>query len=67
MNKLVSVSTIQAAARKALIAADSGYFSWSEDQQERFRATMNEQAQSRVDSVLLKDILGISCLPAEAA
>lgn len=67
MTKLIAASTIHAAARKALIAADAGYYSWPEQQQERFRATMNEQAQSRVDSVLLKDILGISCSPDEAA
>ncbi len=66
MNKLISASSIRAAARKALIAADSGYYAWSVQQQEQFRATMNEQAQSRVDSVLLKAILGISYLPDEA-
>lgn len=47
MKRSISVSSIHAAARKALIAADAGYFSWPEQQQERFRATMNEQAQSR--------------------
>lgn len=67
MKRSIALSKIHAAARKALIAADAGYFSWTEQQQERFRATMNEQAQSRVDSVLLKEIFGISCSPNEAA
>ncbi|MCH8536426.1 MAG: hypothetical protein LAT66_01525 [Alkalimonas sp.] len=67
MSKLIPTSSIHAAARKALIAADPGYYSWPEQQQELFRATMSEQAHSRVDSVLLKDILGISCSPDEAA
>lgn len=67
MNKLISASTIHAAARKALMAADAGYHSWPEQQQERFRATMNEQAQNRADSVLLNDILGLTCSPDEAA
>lgn len=67
MKRSIPLSKIHAAARKALIAADAGYFSWPEQQQERFRATMNEQAQSRVDSVLLKEIFGISCSPNEAA
>lgn len=67
MKRSIPVSSIHAAARKALIAADSGYFSWPTQQQEHFRATMNEQAQSTVDSVLLNEILGISCSRAAAA
>ena len=57
MNK----SEIIAAARKALIAADPNYYSWSEQQQELFRVTMNDAAQSRVQAVLLKSLLGIQC------
>lgn len=67
MCKLNLTSTIHAAARKALMAADASYHSWPEPQQERFRATMNDSAQGRVDSVLLTDLLGISCSPDEAA
>jgi len=57
MNK----SKIKIAARKAMIAADHHYYSWSQQQQEIFRATMDDAAQSRVDTVLLKNILGINC------
>jgi len=57
---------ITAAARKALIAADPGYYSRIPEQQERFRATMNEAAESRVEAVLLHDLLGISCTPKNA-
>lgn len=52
---------IKAAARKALMAADPLYHSWPADQQERFRATMDEAASNRVDAVLLGEVLGISC------
>lgn len=44
---------------KALIAADSQYHSWSAEEQEAFRATMPDDAQDRVDAVLLKEILNI--------
>ncbi|MEE2002124.1 hypothetical protein QWY20_11735 [Alkalimonas sp. MEB108] len=59
-------SVIQAAARKALIAADPGYYSWPDAQQEQFRATMDKQVQNRVDAVLLKALLGIDCTPDNA-
>jgi hypothetical protein len=58
--------TIKAAARKALIAADPGYYSWTPEQQERFRATMNDASENRVEAVLLHDLLGISCTPENA-
>lgn len=51
----------QAAARKALMAADPRYHAWPADRQERFRATMDEAARSRANAVLLQDVLGISC------
>ncbi len=54
-------ANIKMAARKALIVADHNYYSWSKQQQEQFRATMNGAAQSRIDAVLLKNILGIKC------
>jgi len=57
---------IKAAARKALMAADSLYYSWPIDQQERFRATMDEAAVARVDAVLLNEILGIACTAEKA-
>ncbi len=52
---------IKTAARKALIAADNHYYSWPTQQQEQFRASMNGAAQSRVQAVLLKDLLSIQC------
>ncbi len=42
MNK----NKIKAASRKALIAADKSYYSWPPEQQEKFRASMNEAAQN---------------------
>lgn len=59
--------TIHSAARKALIAADASYYAWSAQQQEHFRATMNEQARGRVAAVLLKDLLGIECTTENAS
>jgi hypothetical protein len=44
---------IQAAARRALIAADGQYFSWPVRNQERFRATMSDEARRKVQCVLL--------------
>lgn len=57
---------IAAAARKALIAADPHYYSWPAQQQEIYRATMDEAAQNRVDAVLLNDLLGLSCTAVNA-
>jgi len=54
-------SKIKTAARKALITADHNYYSWSAQQQEQFRATMDDVAQSRVEAILLKDLQGIQC------
>ena len=52
---------IASAARKAMIAADSQYYAWAPDQQERFRATMCEDARERVQCVLLESLMGIKC------
>jgi hypothetical protein len=57
----MNAQKIKNAANKALIAADPHYHSWSAQQQERFRATMDEPAQNRVEAVLLKEILDIRC------
>lgn len=57
----MEASRITTAARKALIAADSDYFSWTAQQQETFRATMGEAPRNRADRVLLKELLGIQC------
>ena len=57
----IDKSKIAAAAKKALIAADSQYFSWPPEQQEHFRLTMNTVASARVRRVLLNDLLGIQC------
>ncbi|WP_191905922.1 hypothetical protein [Nitrincola iocasae] len=52
---------IKAAANKALIAAHPQYHAWSAQQQETFRATMDQAAEDRIDAVLLSDLLGIQC------
>jgi len=57
----MDITRLKTAVRKALIAADASYYSWSAEQQERFRADMSEDAGNRVDAVLLKEVLGISC------
>lgn len=54
---------IQAAARRALIAADGQYFSWAAEYQEHFRATMSEEARRKVRCVLLDSLLDIHCAP----
>ncbi len=61
--KLDSIDKIQitAAARKALMAADTHYYAWSAEQQERFRATMDENSRNRVRRALLDSLLGIKC------
>lgn len=65
--KDVDKSKIKTAARKALIAADTDYYSWSEQQQEHFRATMDDAAKSRIEAVLLKNLLGIQCTAENAS
>lgn len=52
---------IKAAARKALMTADSLYYSWTSEQQEYFRATMDEQSRQKVERVLLDSLLNIQC------
>jgi hypothetical protein len=64
---MTDIAKIHATARKALIAADANYYAWPALQQERFRATMDDAAQSRVEAVLLKDLLGIQCTQQNAS
>ena len=52
---------ITAAARKALMAADAQYYAWTRQQQQQFRATMNESARNKISQVLLDSLLGIKC------
>lgn len=52
---------IRAAARKALMTADPLYYAWLPEQQERFRATMDDVANDKVAAVLLRELLDISC------
>jgi len=61
--KLASINKnrIDIAARKALMAADAYYHAWPAEQQERFRATMNEASRTKVRRVLLDSLLGIQC------
>jgi len=51
-------SKIKTTARKALIAADPNYYSWTPQQQEQFRATIDDAAQSMIEAVLLKNLRG---------
>jgi len=64
---MMNATQTKAAARKALMAADSLYYSWPTDQQERFRAAMDEAAAARVRAVLLNEILGIACTAEKAS
>lgn len=57
----MNISKIKAVADKALIAANSDYHAWSSAQQERFRASMDDAAQHRVEAVILNSLLGIQC------
>ncbi len=57
----MDIIKLKTAVRKALMAADARYYSWTPEQQEGFRATMSEDAGNRADTVLLKELLGISC------
>ncbi len=52
---------IKAAARKALMTADSRYYSWPLEEQEKFRIGMDDKARLKVERVLLSDLLGIKC------
>jgi hypothetical protein len=56
---------IEAAARRALIAADGRYFSWTTRDQERFRATMSDDVRRKVRCVLLESLLDIQCTTAK--
>jgi hypothetical protein len=57
----IDKAKIALAARKALMVADSHYYAWSVQQQERFRATMSEKKRQKVRCVLLDYLLGIKC------
>ena len=54
-------SAIVAAARRALIAVDTAYYSWSHEQQEVFRATMDDDARFFIRRSLLASLRGIEC------
>ncbi|NOR79502.1 MAG: hypothetical protein GQ529_01510, partial [Methyloprofundus sp.] len=62
-HKLNSINKAQitAAARRALMAADSYYHAWPVQKQENFRATMDEKTRNRVERVLLDSLLNIQC------
>lgn len=57
----IDKAKITAVAQRALIAADSLYFSWPAEQQEHFRATMNDDARNRVQRTSLDGLLDIQC------
>lgn len=58
---------VRAAANRALMAGSPEYFSWTEDAQERFRAAPGKEARRRMEQVLLKQVLGIECMAANAS
>ncbi len=55
MNKLnhIDQNQVESAARKALIAANPQYHSWTSADQEQFRATKNVRAEKKIRQVLL--------------
>jgi len=55
------ISDIQIAARRALINADAGYFSWSEQEQEIFRATKSERILQKIKVVVVNSLLNLRC------
>ena len=57
----IDKTRIELAARKALMVADSHYYAWSAQQQERFRATMSEKNRQKIRCALLNHLLGIKC------
>ena len=57
----VNKNEIKAAARKAMMATDSLYYSWNSDQQEQYRAAMDDKACQRIQQVLLGSLLDIKC------
>lgn len=59
-NKINTID-ITSAARKALIAANPDYYSFSNEQQECFRESMNEISRKKVKRILLKDLLNKKC------
>jgi hypothetical protein len=63
----IDKTQIALAARKALMVADSHYFAWPAQQQERFRATMNKKARQKVQRVLLDHLLNIKCSSQEVS
>lgn len=54
-------SAIEAAARRALIAADPAYHSWSHEQQEIFRSMMDDDARYRIRRSLLASLRRAEC------
>lgn len=57
---------IKAAARQALMASDKNYYSWTPEQQETFRATMNETTHNKIESILLNSLLDFKSTPENA-
>lgn len=58
---------IRAAANQALIAGNPEYFSWSQEAQERFRATASKEARDRMSRILLKRVFDIDCTVEDAS
>ncbi len=60
-----SESKQEAAIRRAIISVVPDYFSWSVEEQERYRATMPEDDHLRIRQVLLKILFGIKTISRE--
>jgi hypothetical protein len=52
---------INSAARKALIAANPGYYAWPESKQEAFRASLDGAEYDRARVILLRELCDIQC------
>ena len=57
----VDKNKVKTAAKKALMAANSLYYSWNAEQQEQFRVSMDEKSIVKIQQILLNNILGIKC------
>ena len=55
----MELEKITVAAKRALIAEDPEYFSWTPERQERFGATHDSDARDRISKVLLESMLDV--------
>lgn len=64
-NKLVleNKKRVLVAARKSLMVANENYHAWSPQEQECFRATMDDKSRDKIRLTLLKSLMDIKCSP----